>query len=137
MRYEFGHGAGLDTKGRKRPQSRQRPDKSALFAKDAICFHSQQCAEKYLKAFLVFHGKQVPRTHNIAWLIVQCADIDSDFMELLQGDIPMLSTYAVEVRYPDFGPTSFPSLDEARQAIELAEEVRAFVRMKLGHILTY
>jgi len=23
---------------------------------DTICFHAQQCAEKYLKAFLVFHG---------------------------------------------------------------------------------
>jgi len=22
---------------------------------DTICFHAQQCAEKYLKAFLIFH----------------------------------------------------------------------------------
>ncbi|WXG41970.1 MAG: HEPN domain-containing protein [Candidatus Freyarchaeum deiterrae] len=23
---------------------------------DIICFHAQQCAEKYLKAFLIYHG---------------------------------------------------------------------------------
>ncbi|MCL6542641.1 MAG: HEPN domain-containing protein, partial [Roseiflexus sp.] len=37
-------------------------------ATDAICFHMQQCAEKYLKAFLIFHGKEIPRTHDIAFL---------------------------------------------------------------------
>ncbi len=25
---------------------------------DMICFHMQQCVEKYLKAFLIFHGKE-------------------------------------------------------------------------------
>jgi HEPN domain-containing protein len=30
---------------------------------DTICFHSQQAAEKYLKAVLVFHAQPVPRTH--------------------------------------------------------------------------
>ena len=29
-------------------------------ATDAICFHSQQCAEKYLKAFLFFMANQYP-----------------------------------------------------------------------------
>ncbi len=99
---------------------------------DAICFHSQQCAEKYLKAFLIFHQKEVPRTHNIAWLILQCAEIHSDFLELLQGDVPLLTTYAVEVRYPDFEPDLFPTVTEAQHAVELAEEVKAFVLSKLG-----
>ncbi len=106
--------------------------KSPRPATDAICFHSQQCAEKYLKAFLVFHHHPVPRTHNIAWLIVQCAEIDAEFMTLLQSDIPLLSTYAVEVRYPDLGPELFPSKAEAQQAIKLAEQVRAFVLRKIG-----
>ena len=30
---------------------------------DTICFHSQQVAEKYLKAVLVFYAQPVPRTH--------------------------------------------------------------------------
>ena len=30
---------------------------------DTICFHSQQAAEKYLKAVLVFYDQPIPRTH--------------------------------------------------------------------------
>jgi len=36
---------------------------------DAICFHMQQCAEKYLKAYLTLHKKYFRKTHNIAELI--------------------------------------------------------------------
>ena len=36
---------------------------------DTICFHSQQAAEKYLKAVLVFHAQPVPRTHDLEHLL--------------------------------------------------------------------
>lgn len=35
-------------------------------ATDTICFHSQQCVEKYLKAYLVSHQKHFRKIHNIA-----------------------------------------------------------------------
>jgi len=41
---------------------------------DAICFHAQQCGEKYLKPFR--------KTQNIAELIEFCAEIDGDFQKL-------------------------------------------------------
>ncbi len=28
---------------------------------DMICFHMQQCVEKYLKAYLIFHGKEIKK----------------------------------------------------------------------------
>lgn len=31
-------------------------------------YHAQQCAEKYLKAFLVSHRKDFPYTHSVAKL---------------------------------------------------------------------
>lgn len=31
---------------------------------DAVCFHSQQAVEKYLKAFLAFHGAPVRKIHS-------------------------------------------------------------------------
>ena len=43
---------------------------------EAICFHLQQCCEKYLKAFVIFHGEEYPRTHDIALLVGRCAQID-------------------------------------------------------------
>ena len=34
-----------------------------------ICFHCQQAAEKYLKAFLVQRGLKPERTHDLAHLV--------------------------------------------------------------------
>jgi len=97
-------------------------------ATDAICFHMQQCAEKYLKAFLIFHGQEVPRTHDIAFLIMRCTQLDPEFQQLIEWGAPSLTTYAVEVRYDTF---IFPSAEEAKRAVSLAEQVRDFVRAKL------
>jgi len=41
----------------------------------SICFHCQQCVEKYLKAYLIFHGKEIRKTHDIAILIESCSEI--------------------------------------------------------------
>lgn len=32
---------------------------------DTVCFHAQQCAEKYLKALLLARGVRFPRTHDL------------------------------------------------------------------------
>ena len=32
---------------------------------DTVCFHAQQCVEKYLKAFLVLEGIDFPKAHDI------------------------------------------------------------------------
>ena len=34
-----------------------------------LCFHAQQAAEKALKAVLVFHDAEAPRTHDIGVLV--------------------------------------------------------------------
>jgi HEPN domain-containing protein len=51
-------------------------------ATDTVCFHTQQCAEKYLKAYLVFNGKEITKTlktHNIEVLLVACKEMDDSF----------------------------------------------------------
>lgn len=40
---------------------------------DTVCFHAQQCVEKYLKAVLVLHGIPFPKTHDVAELFWACA----------------------------------------------------------------
>jgi len=37
-------------------------------ATDMICFHMQQCAEKYLKAYLAYKDSEIRKTHDIAVL---------------------------------------------------------------------
>ncbi len=98
-------------------------------ATDMICFHSQQSCEKYLKCFLIYNNKEIKKTHNISELIMECKKIDSEFQKLFDNNIDKLTDYAIEIRYPE--DIYFPDLDEANEAIALAEEVREFVLKKL------
>jgi HEPN domain-containing protein len=66
---------------------------------DAVCFHSQQCAEKYLKAILQESNISFGRTHNLTALL----DILVAGRERLESFRPLLARlgeYAVHVRYP-------------------------------------
>ncbi len=36
---------------------------------EAVCFHAQQCAEKFFKALLVSRSLPVPKTHDLRILI--------------------------------------------------------------------
>ena len=53
---------------------------------DAVCFHSQQCAEKYLKAILQENEREIPKIHNLIELLKLCAEIDSSLV-MLQADL--------------------------------------------------
>jgi HEPN domain-containing protein len=37
---------------------------------EIVCFHSQQCVEKYLKAYLVHINKPFPKIHDIEQLLL-------------------------------------------------------------------
>ena len=47
---------------------------------DAVCYHCQQCAEKYLKAFLVLHSVDFPRIHHLPKLNELCASVEGSFV---------------------------------------------------------
>jgi len=94
---------------------------------DAACFHAQQMAEKYLKAFLQSNQIHPPRTHDLVDLLFLYQNIDQTFA-LIESDIKGLSGYAVGVRYP--GTTV--GKDDAVQAVSQALIVRIFLRDKLG-----
>ena len=98
-------------------------------ATDTICFHMQQCAEKYLKAFLIFNGREIHKTHNLAEIIQDCIELDSDFKKLLEFKAHTLTDFGVEFRYPS--EVLFPSLEETKEAIMIAEKVKLFVLAKL------
>lgn len=97
-------------------------------ATDTICFHAQQCAEKYLKSYLIFHQKQFGRTHIIARLVELCRGLDPGFEEILDFDAGILSSYAVEARYDE---NFFPPENEAEDAVNIAEKVKKFVLARL------
>ena len=90
-------------------------------------FHCQQCAEKYLKAFLQEHRVRFERTHVLMSLLDLCVSIDRDFGKL-GNDLNSLDAYAVAVRYPG----AKVSVELAEAAFEAAKRVRKFVRSKIG-----
>jgi len=58
-----------------------------------IAYHAQQCAEKHLKAYLVFQAIDFPYTHNLSRLLELCA-AKASWVEQLQ-DAEELSPYAI------------------------------------------
>ena len=90
-----------------------------------IAYHAQQCAEKYLKAYLVFKQLDFPYTHNIRSLMQIC--VGDWIVEISDAD--ELTPYAVTTRYP--GIDDRVTRKDAIYAVELAKKVRKVVRRVL------
>jgi HEPN domain-containing protein len=66
---------------------------------EMICYHCEQAAEKYLKAYLVSFDIEPPKTHDLQILCLLCEKQDNSFFEL-RSDCSDLTKYAVRARYP-------------------------------------
>jgi HEPN domain-containing protein len=97
---------------------------------NAICFHAQQCVEKCLKAYLTLVNQPFGKTHDIAELVELAKKSDREFETLYKLKANKLTRYAVEIRYPD--EFYIPSLDEARESLEIAREARKFIVEKIN-----
>lgn len=94
---------------------------------DAVGFHAQQCAEKYLKALLCLRGDDVPPIHDIEALLTRTEMWDR--IEMAVEESRLLTDYATVTRDPgDYEPVLH---GEAAHAIGLAEQIRTAVRKKL------
>ncbi len=94
---------------------------------DTICFHAQQCVEKYLKALLVLKRIDFPKTHDIKELI---ALLPSKIRpQLTPEEQRRLTDYATVTRYP--GDYEAISLAETRRAVKIARRVRNEIRRLL------
>ena len=98
---------------------------------DVACFHCQQCAEKALKAFLVFADIHVEKTHFVRRRLDLCAGADPSF-DRFQRIATDLTEYAVVGRYPDEWREF--SVAEGTKAVRSAEEVLGFVRKRIPGI---
>ncbi len=91
---------------------------------DIVCFHAQQCVEKYLKAFLVVKDIDFTRTHDIEHLVSLLPE--NIWLRLSIEEQRRLTVYATVTRYPgDYEPIT---LTEAQQIVKLARRVRKELR---------
>jgi HEPN domain-containing protein len=89
---------------------------------DAVCFHSQQCVEKYLKACLQEENIAFNRIHDLSRLLDLLLPVEPRW-EALRPTLEVLTAYAVEFRYPgisanqELGTQSFQDCVTIRQII--------------------
>ena len=97
-----------------------------------VCFHSEQCVEKVLKAWLAEKGERIPRTHSMADLLPL---IPADIVAGMTEEIILLDRFYIPTRYPDALPGSLedglPDKEEAREALELAKKVLENIGTKI------
>ena len=94
---------------------------------DLVCFHCQQCIEKYLKRVLVQQGRPAPRIHDLLQLLNLCAVGDPPLLRL-RPDVLALNPFSVQVRYP--GAAATPH--QARDALLVTRRLRRILRRRLG-----
>ena len=97
-----------------------------------ICFHAQQCIEKYLKAWLQEANIRPPRTHNLEELLDLIVPTVPAWYHW-QPDFKIIMAYTVDPRYPGDSRTS----DNTQHVMHVCSAVRQAVRtnMKLFPLL--
>jgi HEPN domain-containing protein/predicted nucleotidyltransferase len=101
-------------------------EESPISSKDVICFHAQQCIEKYLKAWLQEANIPVPRTHNLEDLLNLIIPTFPAWSSW-HPDFSTLSKHAVDFRYPGKSATA----NDAEHAMKICVQVREAVRETL------
>ncbi|TKJ36341.1 MAG: DNA-binding protein [Planctomycetes bacterium B3_Pla] len=94
---------------------------------DGICFHAQQCAEKYLKARLCEADIAFGKIHDLVALVDQILDIEPEW-EAFREDLAYLSDFAVTFRYPGESADA----DAATDAHARCRRFRSAARDALG-----
>ncbi|HLC20625.1 MAG TPA: HEPN domain-containing protein [Candidatus Methylomirabilis sp.] len=91
---------------------------------DTVCFHCQQCVEKYLKALLIAHAIDPPKIHDLGtlWKLIP----SEAGLGLEASQIVPLNRYTVEARYP--GDWEEITRAAAEVAVAIAREAREAVR---------
>lgn len=94
---------------------------------DGLCFHAQQCAEKYLKARLCEAGIEFAKVHDLVALLEQALRVEP-LWEAHRADLAALTDYAVSFRYPGESADK----ESARNACKNCKAFRRAARKALG-----
>lgn len=101
--------------------------RSAIPLHDVVCFHCQQCAEKYLKALMEENGLTVLKTHDLDHLQTLLIAHHPTLRSLRRGFV-FLTSFAVDTRYPGDRATK----RQANSALRWTERIRQHIRSILG-----
>ncbi|HRV98105.1 MAG TPA: HEPN domain-containing protein [Aminobacteriaceae bacterium] len=93
---------------------------------EIICYHSQQSAEKYIKALMVSSGEEPPKTHNLIDLARICKEkkIAAEIWDGMASEIVGLNRFGTVPRYPSKIELAE---SDARRAVEDASSIREVI----------
>jgi HEPN domain-containing protein len=94
---------------------------------NTVCFHCQQCAEKYLKARLEEAGLGIPKTHDLEAVLNLVIGVEP-LWSAIRPALQDLTDFAVGFRYPGQEATRY----DAKKALADAKLVRREARVSLG-----
>lgn len=90
---------------------------------DGICFHCQQCAEKYLKARLCEANITFTKIHDLVALLEQSLEAEPSW-EIFRQELAYLSDFAISFRYPGESADAESALDAQRRCRMFRNAVR-------------
>ena len=100
---------------------------NAVSSNNILCFHAQQCIEKYLKAWLQEKNIPIPRTHKLEDLLDLIIPYIPEWNSW-KSDLSTLSNHAVDFRYPGKSAT----VENVEIAISNCDIVRHAIRQSLN-----
>jgi HEPN domain-containing protein len=102
---------------------------------EIICYHSQQAAEKYIKALMVLFGEIPPKTHNLIDLARICKDrgIAEEIWDGMAKEVVGLNRFGTVPRYPSKIELSEA---DARRAVSDATKIREAITAVIAPILS-
>lgn len=92
---------------------------------DAVCFHSQQCAEKYLKACLQEENIAFNRIHDLSRILDLLLPVEPKW-ETLRPTLEVLTAYAVEFRYPGISANKELAAQSFRDCVTIRQVIRQY-----------
>ncbi len=106
-----------------------RADASALA--NLIVFHAQQAIEKALKAILVAHETEFPKTHDLEQLLEIIEDTGAAWPADL-NKVLEFTVFATQGRYPGFDDPI--SEADVAEAIKMAERVLVWAKAEVAKV---
>ena len=92
-----------------------------------VCFHAQQCVEKYLKAYLIEHSISFEKSHNLTILIDLALPLQAEW-NIHRDAMAILTNFAILSRYPD---EMFINRKITQDAVDIAIEMREIISSRI------
>lgn len=95
---------------------------------DIVCFHCQQCVEKYLKALLEELSIYVGKTHDLEKLLHELLAHHASLRPIRRG-LKFLTRFSVDPRYPGKQHTKREATAARRWATRIRSDCRRLLKL--------